>query len=446
MTSLQRIGPFALGLALQVASAAVPVHAAAVDANAVLWVTQLRDSGPGSLRAALATANARAGLDHIRFAPDLAGTLPVSGGPLMIRDALRIDGTRRQRIRLRGNAVDSLFEVTADAVEVSLRDLVLTDAGSSAIVNRGATLIVEDCTLRGNRGRRGGGIDSQGGWLSLNRTTIRDNLAEALGDDDGRGGGIHAIDTTIRLEASRISSNHADALGGGLYVEIADPDVLFVRGSLIDSNIAATQGGGAFVHARDRTISGFINSTLSGNRSARDAALWFDGGLVINSSTISDNISLPAETAGICAGLCGAGDRTELWLNSTLMSGNRDVHGNGHDLSAMAGPVHVAHSLIERIADGAIDDGRGHNLLNVAARLGPLARQGGMLPVHALAADSPAIDAGSNPSLLQHDQRGPCHARVVGAAPDIGAHEHDGTSEATERPDRRRRCLPSRPR
>ncbi|HSC09716.1 MAG TPA: choice-of-anchor Q domain-containing protein [Rhodanobacteraceae bacterium] len=56
-------------------------------------------------------------------------------------------------------------------------------------------------------------------------------------------------------------------------------------------------------------------------------------------------------------------------------------------------------------------------------QLQPLADNGGPTQTHALAPGSAAIDAGSNSSGLATDQRGEPFARVVGAAPDIGAFE-----------------------
>jgi hypothetical protein len=55
-------------------------------------------------------------------------------------------------------------------------------------------------------------------------------------------------------------------------------------------------------------------------------------------------------------------------------------------------------------------------------RLGPLADNGGPSKTHALLADSPALNAGSNPAGVPTDQRG--SARVVGPAADIGAYEY----------------------
>src|SRR5215472_15444252 len=45
-------------------------------------VTTLADGGAGSLRAAVAQANAQAGADTIDFQPGLAGTIALTGGEL----------------------------------------------------------------------------------------------------------------------------------------------------------------------------------------------------------------------------------------------------------------------------------------------------------------------------------------------------------------------------
>ena len=428
-----------LGLA-----ATLPVRAA-TPVPSTLWVTQLGPSGPGSLRAAIEAANARPGLDHIRFARGLAGTIGISGTPLEIRDALQIHGPGSDQLRLRGDSQTRMFHVAASADEVMLGGLHLTDAGDSAIVNEGASLTVEDCVLRTNYGVRGAAIASYGGDLHVRRTTIRDNYAQTLGGaEDGLGGGIYAKGATVMIEASRVSSNHADALGGGIYADLPAEGVLVVRNSLIDANAAVTQGGGLFLHANGGPPTGILNSTISGNRWIRHAAVWFDGALVMNNSTVTDNYSPGNEIPGVCMGLCGAGQHSELWLTSTLVSANRDLHDNGYDLLAVPGGTHVSHSLIERPGDNAIDDDRGGNLLNVDPRIGPLLDNGGALPTHALSSDSPAIDAGLNLSLFQYDQRGGCHARVVGAAADIGAYEYRPSAPPTGRR-RLPACMPSFP-
>lgn len=404
-------------------------------------VTNLHDGGDGSLRVAVEAANARAGADRIRFAHGVAGEIPVVAAPLLIRDALRIEGPGGRRIRLRGDGERPIVRVGAEAVEVTLDGLHFSAAGDSAIVNEGALLAVRDSTLQENTGRRGGAIASYGGDLRVERSLLRGNRSETIDRDGGGiGGGIYAANTSVTIEATRISSNQADALGGGVYAELPSDGTLLVRDSVVDANSATTQGGGLFVLAGGGPPSRILNSTLSGNRSTRNAAIWFDGAVVVGNSTVAYNRSLPDGIGGHCPGLCGAGGNSTLWLTSSLLAGNRDTYGSGYDLAPIAGGTHVSHSLIERATRGAISDDRGGNLFDLDPRLDASLDPSASLPTHALAADSPAIDAGVNPHLLHHDQRGRCHPRTIGAATDIGAHEH---APADPRADARL-CLPVR--
>jgi hypothetical protein len=59
------------------------------------------------------------------------------------------------------------------------------------------------------------------------------------------------------------------------------------------------------------------------------------------------------------------------------------------------------------------------------ALLGPLRHNGGPTLTHALASNSPAIDAGNDLEALGYDQRGAPFGRVSGNAADIGAYEYD---------------------
>src|SRR5690348_16634350 len=54
-------------------------------------VSTLSDSGAGSLRAAIAAANATPGADAIKFAPSLKGTIPLAS-QLTVSDDLSISG------------------------------------------------------------------------------------------------------------------------------------------------------------------------------------------------------------------------------------------------------------------------------------------------------------------------------------------------------------------
>src|SRR5262249_45187012 len=66
-------------------------------------VTDLNDSGPGALRAAVLAANAPAGADTIRFGPAARdGTIPLTSGQLTITDDLTIDGPGQNRLTVSG--------------------------------------------------------------------------------------------------------------------------------------------------------------------------------------------------------------------------------------------------------------------------------------------------------------------------------------------------------
>src|SRR5579862_9566759 len=59
----------------------------------VYHVTTTADSGPGSLRAAVAAANAHPGADVIVFDGRLSGqTITLAGGELLVTDDVRING------------------------------------------------------------------------------------------------------------------------------------------------------------------------------------------------------------------------------------------------------------------------------------------------------------------------------------------------------------------
>ena len=79
---------------------------------------------------------------------------------------------------------------------------------------------------------------------------------------------------------------------------------------------------------------------------------------------------------------------------------------------------------------GPYNAGANKNVFSDAPGLGLLQANGGPTQTRALLAGSPAIDKGSNALAHQNgaplafDQRGPDHARIFGAAVDIGAMEY----------------------
>src|SRR5947207_4943755 len=61
-------------------------------------VLNLNDGGPGSLRAAVAAANANPGADTIVFAKGLSGTIELTSGELLITDSVTVSGPGAARL------------------------------------------------------------------------------------------------------------------------------------------------------------------------------------------------------------------------------------------------------------------------------------------------------------------------------------------------------------
>src|SRR5262245_52276368 len=91
-------------------------------------VLNLADSGEGSLRQAVLDANSPAfpGLDVIRFAPAVRGTIGLTTGQLSITDALTIDGPGADRLAISGSHQSLIFSISGGAT-VAIAGLTITE-------------------------------------------------------------------------------------------------------------------------------------------------------------------------------------------------------------------------------------------------------------------------------------------------------------------------------
>jgi len=217
-------------------------------------VTSTNDSGPGSLRDALAAATNGA---TITFAPALSGrTIALQQGELVINKNLTIDASAlREAPRLDGNHRGRVILVTANAV-AELDSLVIMNGwlvqGDGAGLYNFGRLTVRNCTVTGNgtdfsggglfnhfgharlinstfakntvKGA-GGGIGSFGntGSLELYHCTLADNEAVAVGGKLG-GGGIYVYQTALRLTNCIIAGNRTGGKGPEIWLQsVFDP-------------------------------------------------------------------------------------------------------------------------------------------------------------------------------------------------------------------------------
>jgi hypothetical protein len=108
-----------------------------------LLVTNLNDSGDGSLRAAVQAANATSGA-VIDFARGLHGTITLTSGELDLTSSMTINGPGADKIAVSGNNSSRIFNVSGSSTDVTISGLTLTD-GKAA--DQGGGILNHDSTL-----------------------------------------------------------------------------------------------------------------------------------------------------------------------------------------------------------------------------------------------------------------------------------------------------------
>ena len=121
-------------------------------------------------------------------------------------------------VEISGNNASGIFDVDFNA-NVSLFGLTLTggnteSSGSGGAIISGGTLLVDSCTLSGNRSQLGGAIfsftNSSINALTVRNSTLTGNTAT------GTGGALFIGNGTTIIESSTISGNSAQNQGGGV--------------------------------------------------------------------------------------------------------------------------------------------------------------------------------------------------------------------------------------
>ena len=264
-------------------------------------------AGRCTLRAAIVEANALAGADTILAPP---GTYNMTlGGPnedlgltgdLDIRSDVTIIGLGTTRIEsqvgrvvhvLQGNAtITGLTLVFGDANN----DTSSGRAGGAVHVAAGATLTLNNCTVRDSTGQGGGGGIFNGGTFTLNASTMTVN--SALGTSAG-GAVLNAGSMTITN--STLSSNSATAGGGALFS--AAGSTLVMNNVTISGNSTSGGSDGGGIQIAAGASATLANTILANNQASgpsEDCA-----GTV---TSLGDNL---VEVATGCTGL-GANDIT----------------------------------------------------------------------------------------------------------------------------------------
>src|SRR5262245_38655089 len=186
-------------------------------------VLNLLDSGAGSLRDAVAAANANPGADAIDFAT--TGTITLTSGQLNITDSVTINGPGASALTVSGNHVSRVFWLYGNPT-VSIADLTVANGrtsgwGGGGIYMAGGNLTLHRVAVSGNQGVQGAGRSIAGGTGYVNQSTVSGNYAGGVAlygvGGDGLGGGLYVAGGTLTLDHSTLSENTAYGAGGYTY-------------------------------------------------------------------------------------------------------------------------------------------------------------------------------------------------------------------------------------
>ncbi len=306
-------------------------------------ITTTADSGAGSFRAAIISANGNAGTSLIDFSQISGATITLASDLPMITEGLILQGS----------------EVTIDGNEQY-----------ACLATYGADLTVEDMTISRCTGsnymqngipvagtRVGGGIHVKYGNLAVSGSTISNN---SVGDkygtgstSTGLGGGILAIGESLTVSDSDISGNSAYTGGGIVHLSLIETPASAPQGALpggqtlitnsqISENSATAIVGGLMAVGTALSI-GVDRSEITDNQAGEKyggiALNPTQGATVLSNSTISGNSALGVGFGGGAIGAKYPG--TLELLNNTVIDNSAPAIG-GLALSHQGGNIQIS--------------------------------------------------------------------------------------------------------
>ena len=366
-------------------------------------VTTLDDENDGdlsandiSLREAIQQSNSG---DSITFDPNLSGgKITLTLGELTVNKSLNITGLGTDKLTIDADNKSRVFNVdngSDTGLDVTIAKLTISggNAGEEGGggINNHENLTVNQSIVSDNSAKFGGGVlTNDFAKITINNSTVNDNSAEF-------GGGVRSSTSNTTINNSTISNNNSTKYDGGGISGVSSADYvssIIVNNSTISGNTAKGQGGGIGAFGIDLKVT---NSTITDNTATNNRN--FDEG---NGSGVYAQFSISTFTSSIIA---GNANNDFFASEGTTTSGGNNLIGNGD------GTVFI---------NGIKQDLVGTADAPVSPQLEELKDNGGSTLTHALLPDSPAINAGSNPSKLTTDQRG--LERSVQQT-DIGAYE-----------------------
>jgi hypothetical protein len=331
-------------------------------------VSNLNDSGAGSLRKAVVDSNAAGGSNTITFNGGLVGTIILTSGQLSISNHLNIVGPGAGLLAVSGNNTSRVFKI---AFQRSAVISGLTICNGRVEGTNSSTGNAEEA--------RGGGIWNNNGSLVVNDCMISNNVALGGTITGGFGLAGHAfgggISGSVRITNSLVVSNMAlggfatnspgDARGGGISGADMAYNCRFIGNTARGGNAPGSgsggngQGGGIELGSDFQLLSCIVsNNTAQGG----DGENVFDGegdggGVFMNGSGEINDCTIAFNSASGGNGIITHGDdggigqgggvyittvisSSEVTIRNSTINNNTAIGGLGSASGGFGGPAY----------------------------------------------------------------------------------------------------------
>lgn len=439
------------------------------NAYATITVANTSDSGPGSLRQAIADAVS----GETILLP--AGDYLLTSGELAIAKTLTIAGQNAADARVSATGAFRVFNTSGASSDITLSGLTISGgkpvpiAGvtkGGGVLDSAASLSLTHVVVEGNRAdadavppggsggiAEGGGVDNESGALTITDSIFAGNVASAVGGSEhaggiAEGGGLSSSGRLI-LESTTFDGNSAVAHGGAgpskssqsggiaegggaIVFAVAPVDVSSstFTANAVDASAGPGgsggigDGGGAWMISNEPPVS-IANITVAANLVqalpngiADGGGLYIGanspGGITLTNATIVANTIEGDPSVGGGGDAFLGGENTKV-LNTVISAG---VSSTTAEQNCAGKPASLGHNLDSR------DECNFHaagDQVDKDPLLGPLMDNGGPTQTFAPLAGSPLVNAGDNGACPLFDQRAVVRPQVLTC--DIGAVE-----------------------
>jgi hypothetical protein len=376
--------------------------------SATLTVLNTADSGAGSLRQAVADAQAGDTIDL----SDVSGTIQLAS-TLTVSTDVTITGPTSATLTLDGGNSVGLMSISS---VVSISDLTFSNgsATNGGAINNTGTLTLSHTTFTDNATTSSGGAIWSNNSLTIEDSQFSSNTASTTGTSQISGGAIYSTGGTVDLSNVTFDSNQVSA--GSVSSMGSDG-----RGGAVAVWSATTSIENCTFYGNSVTASS--DGFFTPGQAMGGALFYYTGSVTVTNSTFTANSATSSDSQASGGAVRSYAVGTYTFTNNIIAGNSATSYPDIYSSSALGG-----HNLIGNYSSTVFTNGVNGNLVGssgspLSADFGAFGMNGGPLPTVPILSTSPAVDAADGAAAPTTDARG---AARVGTA-DMGAFEYGGT-------------------